>query len=100
MGRGSPVGQGDEGILGVMGLPDWLAAGCPADGATGWTRGVQDKIDSQDAGCGIATPSSLPHPPYPCSIDMSTPINAASHKTPVAIACTKNPVSRFSTASA
>jgi hypothetical protein len=37
---------------------------------------------------------------YPCTIDTSTPIRAASQSSPAAIACTKKPVSRFSTASA
>ena len=37
---------------------------------------------------------------YACSIAATTPISAASHRTPAAIACTKKPVSRFSAACA
>jgi hypothetical protein len=59
----------------------------------GWTiadentkpRRVSDSIGPQRA--------------YPCSIDATAPINAASQSTPAAIACTKKPVSRFSAAS-
>src|SRR5262249_52309210 len=35
---------------------------------------------------------------YPCRIDFKTPTSAAAHRIPVALACTKKPVSRFSAA--
>ena len=111
--------------LGMMGF----RKRAPAQVATGWAAQVQDKTTGSaatnrrlpirrdpvhpddDAGTAVRTKIvdesnaavcfrfDLPEMGYACSIDATTPINAASHSSPAATACTKKPVSRFSAAS-